>query len=78
MVSIQHPQLVTATELVCPLKRQAALTTVRTTIEIGGEQFVVPCDLVRPINRRALRPMGELDEVASMRVLQTFLSLLAV
>jgi hypothetical protein len=78
LVSLQHPQLVLATELVCPLKRQATRTLARALVEIDGVRYVVLCDLARPIHRRALRSMGELDEAASQRVIEAFLGILAV
>jgi hypothetical protein len=78
LVSIQHPQFAIATELVCPLRREASLTSVRTVVTVGPEKYIVLCELARPVDRRALRRMGELSEAESSRVLETFVSLLAV
>jgi hypothetical protein len=66
-----------ATELVCPLRADAALTSVRTLVRVGAGSYVVLCELARPINRRALVPIGELGENDSKRVMQTFRLLLA-
>lgn len=78
LVSLQHPGLaVLPTVLVCPLRPGMALTPLRVEIFLGGRSFVVACDLIRPINRKALRGMGELDKSASRVILGTFLRLLA-
>jgi mRNA-degrading endonuclease toxin of MazEF toxin-antitoxin module len=78
LVSLQHPGLAALpTILVCPLRPGVALTPLRVEIFLGGRSFVVACDLIRPINRQLLRPMGELDESASRMILATFLRLLA-
>jgi hypothetical protein len=77
LVSLQHPGLAALpTILVCPLRPGVALTPLRVEIFLGGRSFVVACDLIRPINRQLLRPMGELDESASRMILATFLRLL--
>ena len=39
--------------------------------------FIVACDLIRPINSATLKRIGELDHSASMKILQTFQLLLA-
>ena len=77
LVSIQHPDLVLATELVCPVRREVALTSARAGVQLNGVDYVVLCDLARPIHRRALKPMGELDAAASMRVMRAFVGILA-
>jgi hypothetical protein len=38
----------------------------------------VLCDLARPINRKTLRIVGELDDATSQRIIETFVSLLAL
>ena len=53
------------------------LTAVRTTAVVGNTPYVVLCDLARPINRRALQRVGTLEEVDSIRVMETFGMLLA-
>jgi len=45
---------------------------------LQGKNYVVLCDLARPINRKALRPVGELDETTSQRIIETVVSLLAL
>jgi hypothetical protein len=77
LVSLQHPEFNLATELVCPLRQDAAMTSVRTMVRIGGENYVALCELARPINRRALISIGVLGENDSKRVMQTFRLLLA-
>ena len=77
LVSLQHPGLsALPTVLVCPLRSGMALTPLRTEARWGGRSFVVACDLIRPINRHALRAIGELDGTASRAILTTFLRLL--
>jgi hypothetical protein len=44
---------------------------------IADKEFVVACDLIRPINRKVLRPIGNLDPDTSSRILATFQLLLA-
>jgi len=79
LVSLQHPALdFLPTVLVCPLKRDETVTNVRTTLKWDGGVFTVLCDLVRPINRKALRPIGEVDEDTSRLIVDTFLRLLAL
>jgi hypothetical protein len=43
----------------------------------NGTTYLVACDLIRPINRKALRLLGELDEKISARILQRFQRMLA-
>jgi mRNA-degrading endonuclease toxin of MazEF toxin-antitoxin module len=45
-------------------------------ILIADKEQVVACDLIRPISRKALRPMGHLDPETSERILATFLLIL--
>jgi len=39
--------------------------------------FIVACDLIRPINTAVLKRIGELDHSTSLKILQTFQLLLA-
>jgi hypothetical protein len=52
------------------------LTPLRDKILWGGRSYVVACDLLRPINRQVLRPIGEMGEDDSRLILTTFLRLL--
>lgn len=77
LVSLQHPGLAALpTILVCPLRSGMALTPLRVEIFWGRRSYVAACDLICPINRRALRAMGELYDRASRVILATFLRLL--
>ncbi|PYJ08496.1 MAG: hypothetical protein DME25_01375 [Verrucomicrobia bacterium] len=79
LVGIQHSRLeMLPTVLVCPLKEGEPVTNVRTSLEWEGKLYTVMCDLARPINRRTLRHLGDLDEEASQRLLETFVRLLAL
>jgi hypothetical protein len=49
----------------------------REKIIIAEKEYVVACDLIRPINRRVLRPMGYLDSDSSARIIATFQFMLA-
>jgi len=78
LVGLQHPGLpALPTQLVCPIREVLAVTPLRTRIQWSGADYVVACDLVRPINTMALKRVGELDKTASSEVLRTFLLLLA-
>ncbi|MFZ0711919.1 MAG: hypothetical protein WAM53_17900 [Terrimicrobiaceae bacterium] len=78
LVSLQHPGLTALpTMLVCPMRSELALTPLRVNVLWGGESYVVACDLIRPISRKVLRPLGELDGRTSQTVIETFLRLLA-
>jgi hypothetical protein len=78
LVGLQHPALASLpTQLVCPLRADTSLTPLREKIMIAEKEFVVACDLIRPINRKVLRPMGELDPDSSSRIIATFQLLLA-
>ena len=78
LVGIQHPALeMLPTVLVCPIKEAAAVTNLRTTVEWQGKRYTVLCDLARPINRKALRHIGDLDPETSERIIETFVRLLA-
>jgi hypothetical protein len=78
LVGLQHPALQSLpTRLVCPLRPDMALTPLREKIAIADREYVVACDLIRPINRKSLRPMGELDPETSARILATFQLILA-
>ena len=79
LVAIQNPALGNLpTVLVCPLKESAALTDARVAMAWQGKNYVVLCDLARPINRKALRLVGELDAPTSQKIIETFVSLLAL
>ena len=78
LVALQHPGLVALpTVLVCPLRAGMSRTPVRVEIHWNRKSFIVACDLIRPINRKLLRTMGELDEATSQAIVATFLRLLA-
>ena len=78
LVSLQNPFYhAIPTVIVCPLSSELDLTPVRTTLLWNDTEFVVGCDLARPINRRVLVPLGEAGEDVSRRVMETFLRLLA-
>ena len=77
LVSLQHPSLAALpTVLVCPVHAGISRTPVRVEIRWGKKSFMVACDLIRPVNRKLLRPMGELDEATSQAIFSTFLRLL--
>ena len=78
LVGLQHPGLAgLPTQLVCPIRENLTLTPLRTRIRWGGIDFVVACDLLRPINSTALKRLGEVSESESVKILQTFQLLLA-
>jgi mRNA-degrading endonuclease toxin of MazEF toxin-antitoxin module len=78
LVSLQHPGLAALpTMLVCPMRSGLALTPLRVEVIWGGESYVVACDLIRPISRKVLQALGELDEHTSQTIIKTFLRLLA-
>lgn len=78
LVGLQHPALFSLPiQLVCPLRSDISLTPLREKIHIANKEHVVACDLIRPINRRTLRPMGELDPETSARIITTFHRMLA-
>ena len=60
------------TQLVCPIRENLALTPLRVRIRWNGMDFIVACDLIRPINSAALKRIGELDHAASLKILMTF------
>ncbi len=66
-----------ATVLVCPLRADVPLTRVRARVTVAAESFVVMCELARPIHRRGLQPVGELNETDSALVMTMFGLLLA-
>lgn len=77
LVSLQNPKLsALPTVLVCPLKESAAVTPLRVRFSHQGREWTAACDLLRPIRRQALRPMGHLDERTSREILKTFLRIL--
>jgi hypothetical protein len=78
LVGLQHPALASLpTQLVCPLRADISHTPLREKIIIAEKEYVVACDLIRPINRRVLRPMGYLDSDSSARIIATFQFMLA-
>ena len=78
LVGLQHPALsALPTQLVCPLRQNFSLTPLRVKIRWNGGNFVVACDLLRPINSTALKRVGELDGAVSTEILRTFQLLLA-
>ncbi|MFM8459065.1 MAG: hypothetical protein ACKOB0_08995, partial [Chthoniobacterales bacterium] len=64
-------------QLVCPLRENLSLTPLRVKIRCSDSDYVVACDLLRPINSAALKRVGELDSAASAEILHTFQLLLA-
>ena len=79
LVGIQHTAWeMLPTVLVCPLKQGEAVTNVRTSLEWKGKHYTVLCDLARPINRKVLRHVGDLDSETSERIIETFVRLLAL
>ena len=76
LVSLQHPSLAALPAVVCPVRAGISRTPVRVEIRWGEKSFVVACDLIRPVNRKLLRPMGDLDEATSQAIFSTFLRLL--
>ena len=77
LVGLQHPALAALpTQLVCPLRKNLSLTPLRVKIRWSGDDYVVACDLLRPINTAALKRVGELDGAASAEILRTFQLLL--
>lgn len=78
LVAIQSDDLdMLATVLVCPLQAGFPLTRLRVAVKLSGRDFVVLCELARPIHRRVLLPAGELNEDDSRQVIETFRLLLA-
>lgn len=78
LVGLQHPSLSSLpTRLVCPLRPDISLTPLREKVHIADKEHIVACDLIRPISRKTLRPMGELDPETSARILATFQLILA-
>lgn len=78
LIGLQHPDLAgLPTQLVCPLRENLTLTPLRARVQWGGFEFVVACDLLRPINSLALKRLGELEAVDSSKILTTFKWLLA-
>jgi mRNA-degrading endonuclease toxin of MazEF toxin-antitoxin module len=78
LIALQHPSLAALpTVLVCPVHAGISRTPVRVEIRWGEKSFMVACDLIRPVNRKLLRPIGELDEATSEAILSTFKRLLS-
>jgi hypothetical protein len=77
LVALQHPGLAALpTVMVCPLRAGISWTPVRVEIRWSGKSFIVACDLIRPVNGKLLRALGELDEGTSQAILSTFLRFL--
>lgn len=78
LVGIQASDLnMLPTVLVCPVLPGFPVSGVRTTVVIENRPYTVLCELARPINRRVLTKVGELDQLASRRVLSVFHLILA-
>jgi mRNA-degrading endonuclease toxin of MazEF toxin-antitoxin module len=78
LVGLQHPGLAgLPTQLVCPVRENLSLTPLRVKFRRNGSDYVVACDLLRPINTAALKRVGELDGATSAEILRTFQLLLA-
>jgi hypothetical protein len=78
LVALQHPGLAgLPTQLVCPVRENLSLTPLRVKFQWNGNEYVVACDLLRPINTSALKLVGALDSAASAEILRTFQLLLA-
>lgn len=78
LVGLQHPALASLpTQLVCPIRDGIALTPLREKIRWKSREFVVACDLIRPIRTTALKQLGALGNADSARVLETFQKILA-
>ena len=65
------------TVLVCPLRADMEMTTLRVRIRLKGQVLVALPELVRPIRRTALRPMGLLAPEASKQVMERLQLILA-
>jgi len=73
LVAIQSEELdMLATVLVCPLRDDVPLTRVRARVTVSGKDFVVMCELARPIHRRAVQRVGELFQEDSALVMMIF------
>jgi mRNA-degrading endonuclease toxin of MazEF toxin-antitoxin module len=78
LVGLQHSGLAgMSTQLVCPIRQNLAFTPIRVRIRWNGMDFIVACDLIRPINTAVLKRIGELEHSTSLKILQTFQLLLA-
>ena len=78
LVAIQAADLdMLPTVLVCPFLPDKPVTAVRVRVTVSGRPYTVMCELARPINRQLLTRVGELDEEASRRIMETFTLLLA-
>ncbi|MGA1539297.1 MAG: hypothetical protein ACO39C_02630, partial [Chthoniobacterales bacterium] len=62
LVGLQHHGLAALpTQLVCPVRENLSLTPLRVKLPWHGADYVVACDLLRPITTAALKRVGELD-----------------
>jgi mRNA-degrading endonuclease toxin of MazEF toxin-antitoxin module len=78
LVGLQHHGLAALpTQLVCPVRENLSLTPLRVKLPWHGADYVVACDLLRPITTAALKRVGELDGSNSAEILRTFQLLLA-
>ena len=76
LVAVQDPAFANLdTVLVCPLRTDASAPG-RVLVVWRDAQFCVRCDLIRPIHRQVLRPVGELSASDSMKVLRAAHSVL--
>jgi hypothetical protein len=78
LIAIQDERLSSLpTVLVCPLRSNLAMTPLRRVLSLEGKEYVVACDLARPINRKALHSVGWAESTDSQRIMTTFHRLLA-
>ena len=78
LVGLEHHGLAALpTQLVCPVRENLSLTPLRVKLPWHGADYVVACDLLRPITTAALKRVGELDGSTSTAILRTFQLLLA-
>ena len=78
LVAVQDVRLThLPTLLVCPIQRSLLPAPFRAGVSWREARYVVACDLVRPINRRVLRLLGELGDEDSHLVIEALLRLIA-
>ena len=65
------------TVLVCPLKGELTLTSLRVKISCAGKSLIACPELARPIRRTALHPKGWIGEAHSREIMDRFQLLLA-
>lgn len=70
LVGVQHPSLYSLpTQLVCPVREDLSITPIRVEFTFNSRDFVVACDLVRPIRTTALHQIGVLEMAPSKAIL---------